>query len=171
MSARVVEPQVHCVEEADCGELDARPVIVRSARDMNVSACDLPARWTERVGQENEPRLGQADHSISRFQLLEGKRPKGQISFETMVFKDRRTAAEVLVGTLSRLPFHKMSRIDLGDAGAMIELIGKPGRTMRTIAFVKNNVCGLIMLTCEHDSGVTDLWLVSMARLMASRMP
>lgn len=171
MSARVVEPQVHCVVEADCGELDAGQVIVRSAREMNITACDLPARWTERTAQESEPRLGQVDHSMSRFQLLEGKRSKGQISFETMIFKDRRIAVDVLVGTLSRLPFHKMSRIDLGDAGAMIELIGRPGRTMRAIAFVKSNVCGLIMLTCEHDSGVTDLWLVGMARLMASRMP
>jgi hypothetical protein len=132
---------------------------------------DLPARWVERPMQvPSRPHTGQQDYAASKFALLDGGRPKGLVSFETVVYKDQRTATDVLVGTLSRISFLKLSKLDLGDAGVMIELAGKPGQVMRAIAFIERNVYGLIMLSCEPDRLVSDTWLIGMARTMAGRM-
>jgi hypothetical protein len=76
----------------------------------------------------------------------------------------------VLTSTLSKMGFLRLSKVDVGDAGAMIEVEGKVGRRMKAIAFVERNVFGLVLLSCTPDCVASDSWLISMARLMASRM-
>lgn len=171
MSARVVEPQVSYEMRPDGPKEGREDLIETPAREMSIGLDDLPARWVERPMQEqSRPRIGQQDYAGSKFALLEGDRPKGMILFETVVYQDRRTAADVLVGTLSRIPFLKMSKLDLGETGAMVELAGRPGQVMRAVAFVERNVYALIMLSCEPDTMVTNTWLIGMARVMAARI-
>jgi hypothetical protein len=171
MSARVVEPQVSYGVRPGSPKEDRGDLIETPAREMSIGLDDLPARWVERPLQEpSRPRIGQLDYAGSKFALREGDRYKGLVSFETVVYEDRRTATDVLVGTLSRIPFLKMSKLDLGDAGAMVEMAGKPGQVMKAIAFVERNVYALILLSCEPDNSVTDIWLIRMARIMAARM-
>ncbi len=172
MSIKVVEPEVSFeLEEARAGLNDFERPIIRPASEMNIVPRDLPSRWVEvpvkmpeRLGANNER------YAVSRFVMKDGEKDLGQLSFETVVYRDRKTAVDVLVKTLSKMSCLKLSRVDLGEAGAMMEAVGKAGRKMKAIAFVERNVYGLIMLSCDSACKVSDSWLISMGRLMVSRM-
>jgi hypothetical protein len=118
----------------------------------------------------DQPKFGQRDYAAAKFLMRDNEVEKAALTFETVVYNDQRTAAAVLMGTLSKMGFLQLSKVDVGDAGAMIEVQGRAGRTMKAIAFVERNVFGLVMLSCVPDSSASDSWLISMARLMASRM-
>lgn len=135
---------------------------------MRVSKADMPPLWEELpVRISSQPRFGQRDYAASRFAM---SGDKATISFETIVYNDQKTATAVLVTTLSKIGFLKLTKLDVGDSGAMIEVEGRPGRKMKAVAFVERNVFGLIMLSCRPECTASDSWLISMARLMASRM-
>jgi hypothetical protein len=151
--------------------LGGERAITTAARDMSVTRADLPSRWEERpVKVMDQPKFGQRDYAAAKFLMRDDEVEKAALTFETVVYSDQRTAAAVLMGTLSKMGFLQLSKVDVGDAGAMIEIQGRAGRTMKAIAFVERNVFGLVMLSCMPDCSASDSWLISMARLMASRM-
>jgi len=144
---------------------------VRPASEMIIVPNDLPTRWAEVPVQATEKlRIEQGNYAVSRFALMDGKKEKGQLSFETVVYPNQRAAVDVLVKTLSKMTCLKLTKVGLGDAGAMMEAVGKAGRDMKAIAFVERNVYGLIMMSCDADCSVSDSWLISMGRVMVSRM-
>lgn len=172
MSIKVVEPEVSFELEGTRAGLNGgeRP-IVRPAIEMNIAPKDMPTRWAEvAVKQPEQLRAEKGGYAVSRFVMMDGRKDLGQLSFETVVYRDRKTAVEVLVKTLSKMSCLKLSKVDLGDAGAMMEAVGKAGRKMKAIAFVERNVYGLIMMSCDAECKVSDSWLISMGRLMVSRM-
>lgn len=143
-------------------------IITTPARLMRVSKADMPPIWEELpVKPTSQPRFGQRDYAASRF-AMDGE--KATVSFETVVYNDQKAATSVLMGMLSKIGFLKLTKVEVGDIGAMIEVEGRPGRRMKAIAFVERNVFGLIMLSCNPNCVASDSWLISMARLMASRM-
>lgn len=85
------------------------------------------------------------------------------------MYNDRETAARVFAGTLAKMGFLRLTRLDLGDMAAMIEVAGHPSRRMRALIFTERNVMGLIMLSTSSERQASDSWLISMGRLMASR--
>ncbi|MBI0583823.1 MAG: hypothetical protein ISF22_06295 [Methanomassiliicoccus sp.] len=172
MSIRVVEPEtIFSMEGNDRSLNGAERPIVRPAREMIIGPGDLPTRWAELPSRASEqPRLGQRDYAAAKYVLMDDRKEKGQISFETIVYKDHKMAVDVLVGMVSKMATLKLSRLDLGDAGVMIEAEGKVGRKMKAVAFIERNVYGLIMLSADSASNISDPWLISMARIMASRM-
>jgi hypothetical protein len=151
--------------------LGGERAITRPAREMSISRVDLPPKWEElRVKASDQPRFGQRDYAAAKFLIRDEGAEKAVLSFETVVYKDQRAAASVLMGTLDKMGFLRLSKVDVGDAGAMIEVEGRPGRKMKAIAFVERNVFGLVLLSCTPDCSASDSWLISMARLMVSRM-
>lgn len=172
MSIRVGESEVSfSLEGTTFSVIGGERAITTPAREMSITAGDMPARWTEsKVRVMDQPKFGQRDYAATRFHQGEGSAEKANISFETVVYSDHQTAAGVLMGTLGKMSFLKLSKVDLGDAGAMVEVVGHPSRRLRAIAFVERNVVGLIMLSSKRDSSISDSWLISMARVMASRM-
>lgn len=172
MSIKVVEPEVSFQTEGTrIGPRAGEQVIARPASEMNIVHADLPTRWAEvPVKLSEQLRLDKGNYAVSRFTLTDDRRDDGQLSFETVVYPDRKTAVEVLVKTLSKMSCLKLSRVDLGEAGAMMEAVGKAGRIMKAIAFVERNVYGLIMLSCDESCNVSNTWLIGMGRLMVSRM-
>lgn len=140
------------------------------ARDMCVGPEDLPPRWRERkVSVMEQPKFGQRDYVARRFAVVEGGVEKANVSFEVVVYKDHRTAGSVFAGTVEKMGFLHLSKLDLGDMGAMIEVPGQPSRDLRALVFTERNVLGLIMLSSAKDYKVSNSWLISMGRLMASR--
>lgn len=172
MSIKVVEPEVSYELEGTRGNLNGgERTIARPASEMNIVSQDLPTRWAEVPVKQPERLHGDKDsYAVSRFAMMDGRKDLGQLSFETVVYRDRKTAVDVLVKTLSKMSCLKLSRVDLGDAGAMMEAVGKAGRKMKAVAFVERNVYGLIMLSCDAECKVPDSWLIGMGRLMVSRM-
>lgn len=172
MSIKVVEPEVSYRPEGTREGLRAgEHVISRPASEMNIAPSDLPTKWAEvPVKLEEQLRLEKGNYAVSRFALMDGRRDRGQLSFETMVYPDRNTATQVLVKTLGKMSSLKLSRVELGEAGAMMEAVGKAGRVLKAIAFVERNVYGLIMLSCDEECKVSGTWLIGLGRLMVSRM-
>jgi len=172
VSIRVEELETRfSLDGATFSLLGGERAIVTPAREMILSKGDLPPAWEERpVRPTDQPRFGQRDYAASRFVMSGGDGERAAVIFEAVVYRDQSTAAAVLAGTLGKIGFLRLSKIDLGDVGAMIEVPGKAGRRMRAIAFVERNVFGLVMLSCRSDCSASDSWLISMARLMASRM-
>ncbi len=172
MSIRVDELEMSfSVEGTTFSLLGGERAITMPAREMSISRADLPQRWEERpVKIMEQPKFGQRDYAAAKFLMRDQSGEKAALSFETVVYNDQRTAAAVLISTLSKMGFLKLSKVDVGDAGAMIEVEGKVGRRMKAIAFVERNVFGLVLLSCTPDCVASDSWLISMTRLMASRM-
>ncbi|MDW5563999.1 MAG: hypothetical protein SA339_12325 [Methanomassiliicoccus sp.] len=172
MSIRVVEPEVSFDMEGARVELQGyERAIDRPASEMIIVPNDLPTRWTEVPIKPSERlREEKVDYAVSRFALMDGRKESGKLSFEAMVYRNQRAAVEVLVKMLGKMTSLQLTRVDLGTAGAMMEVVGKAGRKMKAVAFVERNVFGLIMLSCDTESGVSDAWLLSMGRLMISRM-
>jgi hypothetical protein len=151
--------------------LGGERAITTPAREMSMLRTDLPPRWEERpVNIVDQPKFGQRDYATARFLMRDQTGEKAALSFETVVYNDQKTAARMLMSMLSKMGFLKLSKVEIGDAGVMIEAEGKVGRKMKAIAFVERNVFGLVMLSCTTDAAASDSWLISMARLMASRM-
>jgi len=156
---------------ADLTSLDGERCITAPAAAMCVTVDDMPSRWIERTQNvTDQPRLGQRDYACARFAVEEDGRERALVSFEAVVYKDAATAAGVFIGTLKSLGFMDLSKLDVGSMGAMLRVAGRPGKEMRAVAFAERNVFGLIMLSRSPDCPVSDSWLASMARLMASRM-
>jgi hypothetical protein len=172
MSIKVVEPEVSFELEGTRTEIrGGERAIARPASEMNIVPNDLPTRWAEvPVKAAEQLRHEQGSYAVSKFALMDGRKVKGQLSFETVVYRDQKTAVDVLVKTLSKMTCLKMTRVGLGDAGAMMEAVGKAGRSMKAVVFVERNVYGLIMLSCDEECKVSDSWLISMGRIMVSRM-
>jgi hypothetical protein len=172
MSIKVVEPEVSFQTEGTrVGPRAGEHVITRPASEMNIVPGDLPTRWAEvPVKLSEQLRLEKGDYAVSRFTLMDGHKDRGQLSFETVVYPNRKAAVDVLVKTLSKMTCLKLTRVDLGEAGAMMEAVGKAGRRMKAIAFVERNVYGLIMLSCDEECSISDSWLIGMGRTMVSRM-
>lgn len=140
------------------------------ARELCVGPEDLPPRWRERrVSVMEQPKFGQRDYIARRFAVVEGGVEKANLSFEVVVYKDHHTASSVFAGTLSKMGFLHLTKLDLGDMGAMIEVPGQPSRDLRALLFTERNVMGLIMLSTAKDYHVSNSWLISMGRLMVSR--
>jgi len=172
MSTKAVGPEVtYQLEGSRGGTGVGEQLIVRPASEMNIVPADLPTRWAEMpINASEQLRLEKGNYAVSRFALMDGPRGRGQLSFETVVYPSRKTAVDVLVKTLSKVTCLRLTRVDLGEAGAMMEAVGKAGRKMRALAFVERNVYGLIMLSCDQECKVPDSWLISMGRVMVSRM-
>jgi hypothetical protein len=172
MSIKVVEPEVSFqIAEARTNLRGGERVIARPAREMIILPNDLPTRWAEvPVNAAEQLRPEQGSYAVSRFVLMDGRKERGVLSFEAVVYPDQRTAVDVLVKTLSKMTCLKLTRVSLGDAGAMMEAVGKAGRSVKAMAFVERNVYGLIMMSCEAECNVSDSWLISMGRIMVSRM-
>jgi hypothetical protein len=140
------------------------------AREMCICGADLSPKWREKaISVMVQPKFGQRDYAVAKFVVEEQSQEKALLSFETVVYKDHDTAAGVFAGTLKHMGFLKLSKLDLGDMGAMIEVQGSPNKTLKAILFTERNVMGIIMLSSARDYNVPDAWLVSMARLMAGR--
>ena len=140
------------------------------ARDMCIRSDDLSPRWKEKkVSVLEQPKFGQRDYAVRRFVISEDGVEKAATSFEVVVYNDRETAARVFAGTLAKMGFLRLTRLDLGDMAAMIEVAGHPSRRMRALIFTERNVMGLIMLSTSSERQASDSWLISMGRLMASR--
>lgn len=171
MTTRAGESQmVFSLEGETFSSVGGERAIRTPALDMCIRAKDMPARWKERrTSVMDQPRFGQRDYASSRFYIEEGGVEKAAINFETVVYKDHRSAASVFAGTLSKMGFLRLSKLDLGDMGAMIEVPGQPSRHLRAVLFTERNVMGLIMLSCATDQHISDSWLISMGRLMVSR--
>jgi hypothetical protein len=140
------------------------------ARDMCVGP-DPNSSWREiKVSVLDQPKLGQRDYAARRFTLSENGKEKASASFEVVVYNDHETAARVFAGTLERMSFLRLARLDLGDMAAFIEAPGHPSRKMRALIFAKRNVMGMIMLSTSLDQNIPDHWIIDKGRIMASRM-
>lgn len=140
------------------------------ARDMCICPEDLSPRWSEKkVSVLEQPKFGQRDYAVRRFVISEDGMEKAAASFEVVVYNDHSTAARVFAGTLGKMGFLRLTRLELGDMAAVIEVPGHPSRKMRALIFTERNVMGLIMLSTSSDRQVSDSWLISMGRLMVSR--
>lgn len=171
MSIRAGDSETFLVEGNSFSTMDGERVITTPAKLMCIRTEDIPTRWVEkRVSVMNQPRFGQRDYASARFCIEEGGLEKAIVSFETVVYKDAPTASGVFVGTLKSLGFLNLSKLQVGDMGAMVEVPGQPSRRLRAVLFAERNVFGLILLSHAKDSVVSDSWLISMARLMVSRM-
>ena len=151
--------------------LGGERAITTPARDMNMKMSDMPPKWAEKQAKLlDQPKFGQRDYFVTKFSLMDGSKERANISFETIVYKDQKTAMALLIGTLSHMTFLRLTKVEVGDVGAMIEVRGRADRRLKAVAFVERNVFGLIMLSAATDYTVSDSWLISMARLMVSRM-
>ncbi len=140
------------------------------AKDMCICPEDLSPRWSEKkVSVLEQPKFGQRDYAVRRFVISEDGMEKAAASFEVVVYNDHSTAARVFAGTLGKMGFLHLTRLELGDMAAVIEVPGHPSRKMRALIFTERNVMGLIMLSTSSDRQVSDSWLISMGRLMVSR--
>ena len=151
--------------------MDGEQPIRTPARDICVTAEDMPLLWREeKVSVMEQPRFGQRDYATSRFSIVEDGVERAVISFEVVIYSDRHTAANVFSGTLGKMRFLHLARLELGDMGAMIEVPGHPSRRLCALLFTERNVMSLIMLSVSRDHEISDRWLISMGRLMASRI-
>ena len=138
---------------------------------MCIRSEDLSPRWKEKkVSVLEQPKFGQRDYAVRRFVISEDGVEKAATSFEVVVYNDRGTAARVFAGTLAKMGFLRLTRLDLGDMAAMIEVAGHPSRRMRALIFTERNVMGLIMLSTSSERQASDSF-ISMGRLMAFRPP
>lgn len=150
--------------------MDGERPIRTPALDMCIGSEDLSPRWSEmKVSVLEQPKFGQRDYAVRRFAMIEDGREKATVSFEVVVYNDQQTATRVLAGTLGKMGFLRLTRLDVGDMGAVVEVAGHPSRRLRALMFVERNVMGLIMLSTTMDRQASDSWLISMGRLMASR--
>ena len=172
MSIRAVETELPFdVQGSKAEPRGGERAIVRPAGEMTIVPSDLPTRWAEVPVKASEKLHHDSEnYAVSRFALMDGRKEKGLLSFETIVYRNHKAASDVLVKMLSRMSCLKLTRVALGDAGAMMEAAGKAGRRMKALAFVERNVYGLIMLSCDSDCNVSDSWLIGMGRIMVSRM-
>lgn len=172
MSIRADESETLFSLEGDSfSAMDGERPVTTPARQMCIRAEDIPSKWSEkRISVMNQPKFGQRDYASVRFCIEDEGVEKATVSFETVVYKDAPTAAGVLVGTLKSLGFLNISKLEVGAMGAMVDVPGQPSRSLRALAFVERNVFGLILLSHSKDCPVSDSWLISMARLMVSRM-
>jgi len=141
------------------------------ARQMCVGPTDMPLRWSERkVSVLEQPKFGQRDYAVSRFAITDDNGKESALaSFEVVVYSDHQTAARVFVSTLKKMGFLRLTKLDLADMAAIIEVPGHPTRKLRALIFTERNVMGLIMLSTVSERYASDAWMISMGRLMASR--
>mgnify|MGYP000874265886 CR=1 FL=1 len=150
--------------------IDGERPIRTPAKDMCVMPADMPPRWSEmKVSVLEQPKFGQRDYAVRRFVLSDDGKEEALASFEVVVYNDHQTAARVFASTLSKMGFLRLTKLDLADMAAVIEVPGRPTRRLRALIFAERNVMGLIMVSTISDRYASDSWLISMGRLMVSR--
>ncbi len=163
-----VKPILELTKSMFCGGEAERPTFT-PAKGIIIGALDMPPKW-KAVEKPGGPKYGQRDYAASEFVVEVDGEEKARITFELIAFNDIASARNLFEGTLRSITFLPMTRLDVGWVGAMIDNPGKMNKNSKALVFVERNVVCLILVTHQSNYGVSNHWLISMARLQDSRI-